>query len=121
MTIRCTDQTARVQHWIPLTAWCVFALLLFGKIVLNTHISNYGFTLAMPATVLLAAASTSLLPKVIIGNNWGDGVITRWVNTGVLVAFFLVTLENSAFLYSWKIIPLGTGDDRMFASRYTDW
>ncbi len=115
MTIRCTDQTARVQHWIPLTAWCVFALLLFGKIVLNTHISNYGFTLAMPATVLLAAASTSLLPKVIIGNNWGDGVITRWVNTGVLVAFFLVTLENSAFLYSWKIIPLGTGDNRMFA------
>ena len=113
MALRCTDQALLAQRWIPLTMWSVFALLLLGKIVLNAHVGNYGFTLALPATVLLAVSAICLLPELIRANDWGTGTLVRWGSAGVLVAFFLTAQENSNHFYSAKTIPLGTGADRM--------
>ena len=113
MTLRCADQTLFAQRWIPLTMWSVFALLLLGKITLNAHVGNYGFTLALPATVLLAVSAICLLPELIRANDWGTGTLVRWGSAGVLVAFFLTAQENSNHFYPAKTIPLGTGADRM--------
>jgi len=44
-------------------AFCVFALALTAKMALNARIWNYGFVLAMPGTLLLAAALLHDLPR----------------------------------------------------------
>lgn len=86
--MHCSDQTQLAQRWIPLTVWCVFGLLLLGKLGLAAHAGQYGFTLALPATVLLAVSAISLWPEFIRAKAWGTGALVRWGSAGVLVAFF---------------------------------
>ncbi len=113
MTMHCSDQTQLAQRWIPLTVWCVFGLLLLGKLGLAAHAGQYGFTLALPATVLLAVSAISLWPEFIRAKAWGTGALVRWGSAGVLVAFFLAAQESRSYFHSAKTIPLGAGADRM--------
>ncbi|QUV84389.1 glycosyltransferase family 39 protein [Chloracidobacterium aggregatum] len=112
-TMHCSDQTQLAQRWIPLTVWCVFGLLLLGKLGLAAHAGQYGFTLALPATVLLAVSAISLWPEFIRAKAWGTGALVRWGSAGVLVAFFLAAQESRSYFHSAKTIPLGAGADRM--------
>ncbi|OYT73642.1 MAG: hypothetical protein CFK52_01610 [Chloracidobacterium sp. CP2_5A] len=111
--LRCQDLTAVAKRWIPLAAWSVFALLLLGKVALAAHSAGYGFTLAMPATALMAAMALSLWPEALAARGWGQGDLLRCSVAGVLVALWLAALENSSYFYAAKTVPLGAGRDRM--------
>ncbi|MGQ9898165.1 MAG: hypothetical protein ACUVR8_11490 [Acidobacteriota bacterium] len=113
MLTRCSDEKLLVERWIPLVSWGVFALLLLGKLGLSAHIGGYGFTLALPATVLIVTTFTSLLPGIVKINDWGSGSLIRSGSFGVFVVFFLTAGENSIFLYTGKTSPLGAGKDLM--------
>jgi drug/metabolite transporter (DMT)-like permease len=46
-------------------AFAVLALVLLGKMILNARIQQYGFVLALPATLLAATTISSRLPRVL--------------------------------------------------------
>ncbi|MCS7080186.1 MAG: hypothetical protein NZ585_09065 [Chloracidobacterium sp.] len=111
--MRSQDLVAVVERWIPLAAWSVFALLLLGKIALAAHAGSYGFTLALPATALVAAAALDLLPEALATRSWGQGDLLRSSAAGVMIAFWLAALESSSYFYAAKTTPLGDGRNRM--------
>lgn len=111
--LRGRDSTAAAERWIPLAAWGVFALLLLGKVGLGVHVMGYSFTLALPATALLAATALSLIPETLAARGWGRGDLFRSSAAGFIAALWLVSLENSAYHYAARTTPLGDGRDRM--------
>lgn len=95
-------------------AMLVFSLLLLGKIILNVRVWHYGFTLAMPAAMLLVVLLTTVAPAVLAG--WGgDGVPFRRTATLFLVAFAAVPLFVSFQYWQRCSIPVGVGRDRFLA------
>ncbi len=61
----------------------VFAFVLLGKIILNSRVYQYGFVLAMPATLLLVLCLTHWLP-LWIDRRGGRGAVFRHVATALL-------------------------------------
>jgi hypothetical protein len=65
-------------------AMSLFSFLLLGKIVLNVTVSQYGFALAMPATLLFVVALVSWAPQWIsrfggTGGFFKAAALTLWV------------------------------------------
>lgn len=52
-----------VNTALPLFVFSMFSLILMAKIILNAKIYRYGFALAMPASLMIAAALVHLLPS----------------------------------------------------------
>jgi len=62
----------------------MFSAALLGKMLLNPRIINYGFVLAMPATVLVAAAAVSLLPESLFKKRAGGQIMMATAVAAVL-------------------------------------
>jgi hypothetical protein len=95
-------------------AMLVFSFLLLGKIILNVRVWHYGFTLAMPATMLLVVLLTTVAPTVLAG--WGgNGVLLRRTSTAFLIGIMAVPIFVSVQHWQQSSIPVGEGRDRLLA------
>ncbi|NTV29656.1 MAG: hypothetical protein HGA80_06210 [Candidatus Omnitrophica bacterium] len=98
-------------------AFGCFALLLPGKILLQTHIYHYGFVLALPAfmamLIFLMHDVPALLPKARF-----DARTFQVIMGGLLVALACVHIGFSLQQYSFKTYLMGTdrGRFRTFAA-----
>src|SRR5262249_46335538 len=77
LTVACArrrDERAPLARVLPVAMWAMFALLLLSKVVLKVRLSHYGFVLAMPATVLLVAWLTGVIPAWLRARNGGGSL-----------------------------------------------
>lgn len=109
-TFRQRNQTDNFHKNILLTLWATLSLMLLPKMLLNAQLSHYGFVLAMPATLLLVALVTILIPRR-LHNNWGTGELFRAVMLALLLNWALPHLERSNLIYRQKTRAIGTGGD----------
>ncbi len=89
--------------------WAVFALALLLKISLRTRAEDYGFALAMPATVLLATKLVGSAPR--LPDEPGRKPVLRALLLLVVLVDLGATLSQSAFYYRHKVLPIGRGPD----------
>jgi hypothetical protein len=94
------------------------ALALFGagmlaKMLLNARIFNYGFALAMPATLVLAVAMVAWLPSLVDAAG-GYGAAFCAVALGALAAAVPAHLKITALLVASKSHVIGADADAMF-------
>jgi hypothetical protein len=107
--------TDRVPHRrTGLLLWTVFAGALLGKVLLHVRFGHYGFALAMPATVLLAVALTSLLPGV-LEDRYERGTVARALGLAAVGACIVWCLGASNSHYAIKTLDVGSGKDRILA------
>jgi hypothetical protein len=92
----------------------VFALALLGKIALSAQVSQFGFVLAMPATVLLVAALTGWAPAW-LDRTGGSGTAFRCYAGVLLACFILAHWRIESGFVNAKTHPVGEGPDRFWA------
>ena len=116
------------RHWCPrqkaplVIAASTFALLMLAKIALNTHLSHYGFYLAVPALVLTISLLLAGVPSVLARLTPGAGSVFRRTAILTLVIAIVVHIAAANRIYALKTIPVGEGDNRFFALREPhDW
>lgn len=85
---RSRDQRARHGLAAAIVA-LVFAEALLGKMLLNARIFDYGFALAMPATLLLVAALVEWLPRA-LERQGGHGGVFR---AGMLTIITIIIMQ----------------------------
>ena len=85
-----------------------FAALMLGKMLLNPRIFHYGFTLAMPATLLVVVALVDWMPRILDHRGaFGGGFrLTAIAVIGVVVVAHLIIVSNSM---KSKTSVVGTG------------
>jgi hypothetical protein len=99
------------DRWLGLAAWGTLSLVLLLKIILNVRLYQYGFTLAMPATVLFIVSLVEIAPGELALQT--DGAIARGFGLAFVVALLIVHVRWSDGLYEQKTYVLGTGGDAM--------
>jgi len=95
-------------------AVAVFALALLGKIALSTQVSQFGFVLAMPATVLLVSALMGWVPSR-LDEGGGAGVAFRCIMGLLLACFVAAHWRIERDFMAAKGYPVGEGADRFWA------
>ncbi len=93
----------------------VFALALLLKMILNARLSNYGYFLAMPATVLAVAGLVTYLPNWLGAVCRRSGEVFRGGIAATLLMMVLWHLNLDRLHFQAQIIPVGSGPDRFFA------
>jgi hypothetical protein len=88
----------------------VFASLLLAKILLRVRLDQYGFALAMPATLAVVAAGVAWLP-LWVGHRGGDARLARAAFLGILAAVVISLLPTLAGRIAWRDTPIGSGRD----------
>jgi hypothetical protein len=94
-----------------------FAML--AKIILNCRIYQYGFTLAMPGTLVLVVALLGWAPRA-LKSRTADGI---WLQSAViptLLVYVLVHLVTQSTFLATKRTEVGQGADRFFADSRGD-
>ncbi len=113
------DQSV-IARLVPLVMWVVFAFALLGKIILYPRLSQYGFALAMPATLLVVVCVVWIVPDV-LARLYGRGQWFRRFAVAMLVADTLFYLVASNTFYSHKNYLVGAnGDDILTYGAHTD-
>jgi hypothetical protein len=97
-------------RWAPLALWAVLGLFLLGKMILYPRFFHYGFVLAMPATVLLAACLVGVGPALARARLDG-GQVLRAVSIAAIAAGVLLLLRWSDEIYATKDLVVGEGND----------
>jgi hypothetical protein len=96
-----------------LIVFALFSLGFLAKIGLNVHTMQYGFILAMPATLIGSWLLIDAYPK------YGETKLpgARWVLVSIgLVFLFGIVLSHfylSSFSYAQKQLPVGEKNDRL--------
>jgi hypothetical protein len=112
--LRGQSDAAAIARWGPLALWSTFAFLLLAKMVLRARFEQYGFVLAMPATLLLVGALVGGIPRVLRGR-YGGGTGARAVALGGVVAACVFFLARSDGFYQRKTTEVGRGGDVVVA------
>jgi len=86
----------------------VFGLGLLGKILLNARFYNYGFVLAVPATMLVVMALLDWIPEAIVRHG-GSGSGFRLMGLALLAGFVAVHLQLSEISLSRNTVTVGDG------------
>jgi hypothetical protein len=89
----------------------ILSLLLLGKLFINSHISDYGFCLAMPAMITMVILFVWLLPEI-LKKYYNSGLLFRRIAVYSVVAFIFCTFPLSNYFYSKKDYLIGKGSDR---------
>jgi hypothetical protein len=95
-------------------ALLVFALVLLGKVILRVRLDQYGFALAMPATLLLCVSLVSWLPAI-AGGSSGHSPIIRAGALGAIAAAVLSLLWVIGLRIDERTLAVGEGADRFLA------
>lgn len=95
-------------------AFAAFAGALLLKVVLNVHLTFYGFALAMPAAVLAAAWLTDALPQL-LRERFGSGHLLRGSALGFLAVLVFCYLKVASGAFAPKKYPVGAGADAFLA------
>ncbi len=106
--------TAAAVRFAPLAMWAVFAFALLGKMILAARIWHYGFTLAMPGTLLLVACLVWLIPAW-LHERGGSGLFAQALVLGPIVACAVSFFSWSNQYYERKDFAVGSGGDTFFA------
>jgi dolichyl-phosphate-mannose-protein mannosyltransferase len=100
---------------LQLILWATFSLGLLGKLFLAPRLYEYGFALAMPASLMLVATFAKLMPDA-LRKLYGTGDLFRRVALAALVADALFFLMVSMKSYSQKTVFVGYGGDTIVAA-----
>ena len=92
----------------------VFAMVLLGKMILNTLVTQYGFVLAMPATLLMSLAALDWVPGFIDRRGGYGGVFAAAALALISVALFRY-LQADALFVGMKTLEVGSGADAFWA------
>jgi hypothetical protein len=112
--VRHRDDVDRAFVLALRTSLAVFALALLAKIVLNVRFFQYGFVLAMPATMLLIVGIVHWLPAA-LDRRGLHGAVVRAAGLGVLVAAMAAQLGIMHMLFAAKTHVVGEGADAFYA------
>ncbi|MBM3988494.1 MAG: hypothetical protein FJ294_11135 [Planctomycetes bacterium] len=93
-----------------LAGFAALSLALLAKMLLNARLEQYGFTLALPATALVAALLWSNLPALLARRKLSPGV-ARAAGAMLLVALVFASLAATRRYHQRKLFSLGTGPD----------
>ena len=111
--VRHRDDVDRAFVLALRTSLAVFGLALLAKIVLNVRFFQYGFVLAMPATVLLVVGIVEWLPAALDRRGMHGGIV-RAAALGVLVAALASQLGIMHVLFAAKTHVVGEGADAFY-------
>ncbi len=103
----------QAPRWILLAMISAFSAVLLVKMVLYARVFHYGFTLALPATLLAVVAAVWMVPAALARR--ARGTLFRALALGVIAAAVEQHLEWSNSLYRLKNFPVGSGDDQILA------
>ena len=101
-----------LARWPALAGFALLSLALLAKVALNARIAQYGFTLALPATALIAAAVWSWIPAW-ISRTGGSGLVARASGTIVVATIALSCLATTQKIHARKDVELGHGHDKI--------
>jgi hypothetical protein len=101
---------------LGLALWSVLAVGLLPKIWLQARVSHYGFALAMPAALLLAAALVHGVPARVRAAG-RDPTLARALLAALVVAAIPAHLRWSERIYAHKTLRVGHGADAFLAGR----
>lgn len=105
-------ERARREAVLLLAVWGLAASL---KGILNLHLYHYGFTLALPATMLALVLLLHEGPVWRAARVPGAGVVFRWAGLGVVAAALLFHVRWTMELAGLRTFPVGRGGDRIVA------
>jgi hypothetical protein len=118
---RTRGDRAAALRFLSIAAWSACALMLLAKMGLRPSIVHYGFYLALPATVVTLILIADLLPRAIAARGSARAARTFRVFAVVVFAAAAVPyLVLSYYGYRQRVIPVGSGGDRFYASGATD-
>jgi Dolichyl-phosphate-mannose-protein mannosyltransferase len=106
-----------VTRNIALIIWGVWGLGLLAKMAFRVMLSNYGFALALPATLLLVAVLVQLLPEY-LAERYQRGRVMQAGGVGLIAVVFVAYMQAYGGRYIIKDFPVGSGGDQFvtFAS-----
>lgn len=93
-----------------LAGFAALSLALLAKMLLNARLVQYGFTLALPATALVAALLWSNLPALLARRAVPE-VVSRAAGAALLLALMASSLAATHRYHQRKIATLGDGAD----------
>jgi hypothetical protein len=99
-----------VAPFAIVSAWAVFSLLMLAKIVLNARVYQYGFTLAMPATLMVVWAIVYFLPSLLSARPLRARIV-KCMATAAMAAGITYHLQWSQKFYRLKTFSLTDGKD----------
>ncbi len=95
---------------IPLITLVVFSFVLLFKMILNVHVYHYGFALAMPATLVIAAVFFYEIP-LWIKKVSGPTHYYRSIAGALILVFIFSHASLSYRIYQLNGYPVGKGKD----------
>jgi hypothetical protein len=108
-----SERAGGFQTSLVLLLWSLFAMASLGKMLLHARISHYGFTLAMPSTLLLVVLLVFVVPAALRARG-GSGEVFQMVSAGAVVVAVGALLGLSNLYYRAKTLPVGSGGDRVY-------
>jgi Dolichyl-phosphate-mannose-protein mannosyltransferase len=93
---------------------CVFALALLGRMPLRARITDYGFTAALPAFVVMIDLLAGQLPAY-LDRRGRSGAVVRGTAIGASAALLAIYLAIMAVHIDQQTIEVAAGRDRFFA------
>jgi hypothetical protein len=112
--LRARRDPSALARVAPLALWAVLALGFLGKMILNARFEQYGFVLAMPATLLLVAGVSWGLPRWLRASpNRGD--LARALAVAGVAAFTVQLFSWTERAYARKDFVVGAGPDAIVA------
>jgi 4-amino-4-deoxy-L-arabinose transferase-like glycosyltransferase len=107
------EEAAR-RRFVQQITLLIFALVLLSKMVLYARIWQYGFVLAMPATLLAIAAALDWVPAW-MDRRGGQGEVFAAAAAALLFVTALVYLEEQANMVGIKKNKVGAGANAFLA------
>ncbi|MAT69265.1 MAG: hypothetical protein CMJ58_07030 [Planctomycetaceae bacterium] len=93
--------------------WCVFALVMLGKIALFARVMHYGFALALPAALTVVVAVLDWIPRR--GRRRCRGSTLPWLFLPLLAAYLLAyQVQHSMHIHRETAVGLSP-QDQFFA------
>lgn len=97
---------------LPFTLMTMFSFLLLLKMILNVHFYHYGFALAMPASLVMAAVLLYYIPMWF--SRWGNKTVAMSL-MGLFILLVLLSYFNlTKHIYELKNYPVAEGRDQFF-------
>ncbi len=112
--VRRRRDPAALRRLLGLALWSVLAVGLLPKMGLDARVSHYGFVLAMPAALLLAATLVWGVPARLRAAG-RDGTLARALLAALVLAAAGGHLRLAQRIYAHKTLRVGSGRDAFLA------